>query len=279
MTLLFPKRLFYICLVFFIFTQFPEAQKLPTRVKRKVNNPTITNFPPTVTQNQNPNEPRIIGTKGIVIDERLSVLRSKPSLYALPVQRMRTGREVLISDVKESDGVTFYRVNAEPKNTGWVQADAIITKAKKGDDERLAKLVNALDGFEQIELASIFIDVFTDSPLRPTILLLFGDLIEDQARRISIDATKKLVRKEMAATEAPLHSFYLNYSSLDRYQRLGIMFFFNADTKMLHYNGKTWEEIIKRFPQSSEAEEAKNRLESIKQKLEAKPKEETKPKK
>jgi hypothetical protein len=107
--------------------------------------------------------------------------------------------------------------------------------------------------------------------------LLFGDLIEDQARKISIEATRKLVRREMAATDAPLHSFYLNYSALDRYQRLGIMFFFNADMKMLHYNGKTWEEIVKRFPKSSEAEEAKKRLESLKQKLEEKAEE--KPKK
>ncbi|MCU0240280.1 MAG: hypothetical protein MUC29_12635, partial [Pyrinomonadaceae bacterium] len=249
---LFSERILFGCLVFCLFAQFAIAQKRPSRVKPKISNPTTTtNIPPTAIPIPNPDESPIIGTKGVVIDERLSVLRSTPSLYALPVQRMRTGRDVVITAKREADGVTFYRVNAEPKNTGWVQSDAIVTKAKRGDDERLAKLVNATNGFEQIELASIFLDIFTDSTLRPPILLLFGDLIEDQARKISIDATRKLVRREMAATDAPLHSFYLNYSSLDRYQKLGIMFFFNADTKMLHYNGKTWEEILKRFPKSS----------------------------
>lgn len=282
---LFPKRIFLVCLVFCLFAQIAVAQKRPSkRVQPKTTSPKTTDVPPTATTIPNPNgnpianptiQPQIIGTKGIVIDERLSVLRSSPSLYALPIQRMRTGRDVVISNTKEADGVTFFRVTAE-KNTGWVQADALATKARKGDDERLAKLVNATSGFDQIELASIFIDFFTDSQLRPPILLLFGDLIEDQARKISLEATRRLVRREMAATDAPLHSFYLNYSALDRYQRLGIMFFFNADTKMLHYNGKTWEEIVKRFPKSSEADEAKKRLDSLKQKLEEKAVETTK---
>ncbi len=263
----FPQRFLLSCFVLLLFTQFVIAQKKPARVKPKINTSTIKEkeIVPTILSAP---EPQKNVSKGIVIDERLSVLRSEPSLYALPVQRMRTGRDVMIINKKDADGVTFYRVNALPNNTGWVQADAIVTKGRRGDDERLAKLVNATNGFEQIELASIFLEVFTESNLRPPILLLFGDLIEDQARKLSIEATRKLTRREMAATEAPLHSFYLNYSGLDRYQKMGVMFFFNANTKFLHYNGKTWQEIVKKFPKSSEAEEAKSRLESLKQKLE-----------
>jgi hypothetical protein len=72
----------------------------------------------------------------------------------------------------------------------------------------------------------------------------------------------------MAASGAPLHSFYLNFVSLDRYRKLGIVFLFNSNTKTFHYDGETWQEIINKFPQSSEAAEARKRLDSLKEKLE-----------
>jgi hypothetical protein len=212
---------------------------------------------------------QIVGAKGIVADEKLSLLRVQPSLFANSVQRMRIGREVVITGLKEADGVTFYRVNALPNNTGWVQSEAIATKARRGDDERFARIVQANDGFEQIELAAMFLEFYPKSTLRPPILLLFGDLIEEQARKLSTDATKKLNRREMAASNAPLHSYYLNYVSLDRYRKLGIIFLFNIATKQFHYDGSAWEEIVKKFPTSSEVEEAKKRLDSLKEKLES----------
>jgi hypothetical protein len=182
---------------------------------------------------------------------------------------MRVGRSVVITGLKEADGVTFYRVNALPNNVGWVQAEAVVTKVRRGDDERFARIVQANDGFDQIELASMFLETFPKSTLRPPILLLYGDLIEEQARKISTDATKKLDRREMAASGAPLHSYYLNYVSLDRYRKLGITFLFNVATRQFHYNGAAWEEIVTKFADSSEVEEAKKRLDSLKEKLEA----------
>ncbi|MDQ6785547.1 MAG: hypothetical protein M3033_01830 [Acidobacteriota bacterium] len=205
----------------------------------------------------------------IVVDERLAVLRSEPSLFAAPIQRMRRGRAVSISGSKEADGVTFYRVVALPNNSGWVQSEAVAGRFKRGDDQRLAKLVQASEGFEQIERAEIFLETFNDSPLRPALLLLFGDLIEDTALKISNDATKKLDRREMAASGAPLHSFYLNYVSLDRYRKIGVVFLFNPATKLIHYDGATWREIVQKFPKSSEAAEAQKRLDSLKEKMAA----------
>jgi hypothetical protein len=123
--------------------------------------------------------------------------------------------------------------------------------------------------FEQIELASSFLDIFTKSSLRPAILLLYGDLIEEQARKLSVDAGRRLNRREMAATVAPLHSFYLNYVGLDRFRRLGITFLFNVETKQFHYNGKSWDELIKKYPDAQESIEAKKRIESLKEKLES----------
>lgn len=204
----------------------------------------------------------------VVVDERLSVLRSEPGFSARVVQRMRRGRTVTISGAREVDGATFYRINAAP-NYGWVQAEAVAGRFKRGDDARLAKLVQSSEDFEQIERAAIFLEIFSDSPLRPAILLLMGDLMEETALRLSTEATRRLDRREMAASGAPLHSFYLNYVSLDRYRRLGVNFTFNTNTKSFHYDGANWREIVKKYPQSAEAFEAQKRLDSLKEKMEA----------
>jgi len=220
-----------------------------------------------VAQNQAPRENT---NTAIVVDERLAVLRASPSLYAMPVQRMRRGRTISISGAKDADGVTFYRVSLPAEGVGWMQAEAVVGKFRRGDDERLARLVQSSEGFDQIERATIFLENFPKSPLRPAMLLLFGDLVEENAAVMSREATRRLSRREMTATGAPLHSFYLNYTSLDRYRRLDIGFVFNSDTKTLHYDGAAWKEILAKFPKSSEAVEAQKRLDSLKEKLERK---------
>lgn len=205
----------------------------------------------------------------VVVDERLAVLRDAPSLFARVVQRMRRGRNVVIIGSKQADGVTFYRINAPPNNSGWVQAESVAGKNRRGDDARLAKLVQSSEGFEQIERAQIFLDLFSDSALRPAILLLMGDLMEETALKLSNEATRRLDRREMAASGAPMHSFYLNYTSLDRYRKLGVTFLFNPNAKLFHYDGASWREIIKKFPKSNEAVEAQKRLDALKEKMEA----------
>ncbi len=209
-----------------------------------------------------------IGSTAIVIDETLSVLRMKPSLFAETVQRMRRGRKVQILGLAEADGVKFYRVSVPPSNTGWVQADAIFGKFRGGDEDRLARMIQASDGFDQIELATAFFELYPNSQFRPAILLLFGDLLEETAVKISKDANSRLDRREMAASAAPLHSYYLNFVSIDRYRKLGIVFLFNPSVRTFHYEGASWKEIAKKFPLSSEAAEAQKRLESLKVKME-----------
>jgi hypothetical protein len=214
--------------------------------------------------------PRENSNTVIVIDERLAVLRVSPSLYAMPIQRMRRGRMISVSGTKDADGVTFYRVNLPPEGVGWVQAEAVVGQFRRGDDERLARLVQSSEGFEQIERATILLENFPASRLRPAMLLLFGDLVEENSAMLSREAARRLKRGEMSATGAPLHSFYLNYAGLDRYRRLGIGFVFNPNTKLLHYDGATWKEILTKFPKTSELVEAQKRLGSLKEKLERK---------
>jgi len=245
----------FVFLAFLIFSSNTQAQnrrRFPPKVKNSI-----------AAQTTN---------AAVVVDERLAVLRFEPSLFSKALIRMQNGRKISIIGSKEADGVTFYRITAPPNNYGWVQAEAVVGKFRRGDDARLAKLVQSSDGFEQTERAQIFLETFKDSSLRPAILLLMGDLMEETALRLSNEATRRFDRREMAASGAPLHSFYLNYVSLDRYRRLGINFIFNSNTKILHYDGSSWREITNKFPKSTEAVEAQKRLDSLKEKMEAKEK-------
>jgi hypothetical protein len=210
-----------------------------------------------------------IGQTAVVIDETLSVLREKPSLYAASIQRMRRGRTIQILGVAEGDGVKFYRVTAPPSNFGWVQADAVFGKFRAADEERLARLVQASSGFDQIETAVEFFNMYPESKFRPSILLLFGDLLEESAAKLSKDAGNRLKLKEMAASAAPTHSYFLNFVSLDRYRKLGITFVFNSAARQYHYDGASWNEIVRKYPSAPEIDEAKKRLESLKLKMEA----------
>ena len=204
-----------------------------------------------------------IGRTAVVIDETLSVLRERPSLLAKPVQRMQRGRKLQILGSIEADGVRFFKVKATPAKLGWVQADAVVGKFRATDEERLAGLVQALDGFDQIEAAVEFFELYPTSKFRPSILLLFGDVLEEVAAKLSRDASNRLSRREMAASQAPMHSYYLNFNMLDRYRRLGVVFLFNPATRHFHYSGASWKEIVTKFPTSAEAQEAKKRLDSL----------------
>jgi len=208
--------------------------------------------------------PAEIGQQGVVEDETLAVLREAPSLFAEPVHRMSRGRRVQILAVTEADGVRFYKVAAPPTSTGWVQADAIFGKFHPGDEKRMFELIQALDGFDRIETATQFFQLYPASQFKPAVLLLFGDVLEDLAvNKLSKEANSRLKRPEMAATGAPLHSYFLNFVSLDRYRKLGITFLFNPTERKYHYNGDSWREIVAKFPTASEVTEAKKRLETL----------------
>lgn len=209
-----------------------------------------------------------IGQTAVVVDETLAVLRKNPTLFSESVHRMSRGRLVQILGATEADGVKFYRVTVPPKSFGWVQADAVFGKFRPNDEERLARFVQALDGFDQIEAATEFFQLYPSSKQKPSILLLFGDLIEAEAVKISKHANNNLKRSEMAASAAPLHSYYLNYNRLDRFRKLGIIFLFNSTAKQFHYDGASWKEIAAKFPASPEAAEAKQRIETLQIRME-----------
>ena len=88
-------------------------------------------------------------------------------------------------------------------------------------------------------------------------LLLLGDSAEELAAHLSTDAAR---RRKDDPGEAPEFSYYLNYTGLDRYNRRGVNFVFDKSTKRFHYDGAAWRELIRRFPKTPQAAEAKHRL-------------------
>ena len=208
------------------------------------------------------------GRIGVIVDERLSALRESPELSGKLIKRISRGRRVsLRGERRMPSGIVFNRVNLTSRTNGWVQRDALVVPSRKGDDEKLLRLIGASEYFDRIARARIFLDSFPRSALRPAVLLLYGDTAEAIAVRLSREASRRLNLAEMSAGGAPDFSYFLNYAGLDRYNRQGIRFVFDARSKKFHYNGSSWREIIRRHPLSPETMEARQRLAALEPKV------------
>lgn len=203
---------------------------------------------------------RLFSRSGIVVDERLAVLRARPQLSADLLRRVGRGRVVTILDAQRSrDGVFFYRVAVTRRTRGWLQREAVVTSARAGDDARLLALIKASRDFDRIARSRIFLDAFPRSPYRPAVLFILGEEAEKAAAKLSQDAARRLHSDELNATGASLASYFLNYSGLDRYRRQGIVFTFDARTKRFKYDGAAWLELIRRHRGSAEAAAVRQR--------------------
>jgi len=198
------------------------------------------------------------GRLAVVVDERLAALRATPQLNGKLVRRLSRGRLVAVRSVKTgTDGITFFLVNVSTRTHGWIQRDAVVSPSRSGDDRKLLTLIQQSTGFDRITRARIFLDHFPRSPLRPEVLLLLGDTAESLAGKLSLDAARRL-KEDLG--EAPEFTYYLNYTGLDRYNRQRVGFSFDKTTKRFHYDGAAWRELIRRYPRSTAALEARKRL-------------------
>ncbi|HLL16711.1 MAG TPA: hypothetical protein VK388_16760 [Pyrinomonadaceae bacterium] len=208
--------------------------------------------------------PAVGGQQAVVIDERLAALRDAPQLTANLVQRLGRGRAVSIVGARHGgDGLNFYRVAVTRRTRGWLPAEAVASPARAGDDEKLLSLIRGSEEFDRIARARIFLDNFPRSPLRPVVLLLFGDEAEEASAKLSRDAVRRLDAREMAAGGAPLESYFLNFNELDRYNKQGVTFIFERAAKRFRYDGESWREILRRHPRSPEAAVARQRLDAL----------------
>lgn len=202
------------------------------------------------------------GRVAVVVDERLAVLREEPELGARLVQRLGRGRLVAVTGTtrRSRDGVSFHKVIVTRQTAGWLQSESLVSPSRTGDDQRLLRLIRGSQDFDRLARARIFLDTYPSSPLRPAVLLLFGATAADAADKLSRDASRRLDEREMVAGGAPAHSYFMNYTGLDRYRKQGVAFTFEPATKRFRYDGAAWREILRRHPRSPEASEARRRL-------------------
>ena len=206
-------------------------------------------------------KPPVGGRLAIVVDERLAALRAIPQLSGRLVRRLGRGRLVAVRSTKTgADGITFLLVNVTSRTHGWIQREATVSFSRAGDDHRLLSLIERSEGFDRISRARIFLDYFPRSPLRPEVLLLLGDTAEDLAAKLTNDAVRRL---NDGLGDAPEFSYYLNYTGLDRFNRQRVGFVFDKSTKRFHYDGAAWRELIRRYPKTSEAGNARKLLQSL----------------
>lgn len=201
------------------------------------------------------------GGAAVVVDERLAALRDAPRPTANLIQRLSRGRYVTVQGERASGGVTYLRVLVTSRTGGWLQAEAVARPARAGEDARLLRLVRGSTEFDRLARASLMLEAFPRSALRPAALLIYGEAAAEAAERLTREARRRLDPSEMQAGGAPLASYFLNYNGLDRYRRLGVVFDFDPASTSYRYDGAAFREILRRHPRSPEAAEARKRLE------------------
>jgi hypothetical protein len=212
------------------------------------------------------------GRIAVVVDERLAAVRVTPELTGKLVRRLSRGRLVAIRQARTGrEGIVFYFVNMSSRTHGWIQREAIASPSIVGDDRRLLDLISEATDFNRIVRARIFLEHFHRSPLQAEVLRLLGDAAEQSSNKLTQEAIKRISSNH----EAPELSYVLNYSGLDRYNKQGVLFLFDAKSRRLLYDGAAWREILRRFPRSLQANEAKRRLEELTLSLSVAPKSST----
>jgi len=204
------------------------------------------------------------GRLAIVADERLSAVRVAPALSARLVQRLSRGRFVaIIASTRAPNGIKFFRVKISRRRSGWIQSDAVVSPRQLTDDVRLLALIRGADEFERVARARVFLEHFPRSALRPRVLLLYAEAAEEAADKLSRDAERKLEKTEIPSDGAPEFSYFLNFSGLDRYNRQGAIFIFDRTTKQFHYEGWACRELVRKYPNSPQANASREHLESL----------------
>jgi hypothetical protein len=165
--------------------------------------------------------------------------------------------------MRSRDGLTYLQVAVTRRTRGWIQTESVIAPWRAEDDDRSLRLIRSSEDFDRIARARLFLDAFPRSPLRPQGLLLFGAAAAEAAEKLSHEAGRRLDPNEMNSSGAPEYSYFLNYNGLDRYNRQDITFTFDRATRTFHYDGAAWNELVRRYPNSPEAIEARRRLAAL----------------
>lgn len=201
------------------------------------------------------------GQRAVVVDERLSALRTQADVKAPLDQRLRRGRVVGILGARKSkDGEQFLRVSVTRNTRGWVLAEAVVKTGNAADAERLLNLIEDTDDdFVKARLAKLCADEFRSTTMAPRCLLKLGETAERAADRLTRDAKRRVGNEEPSAGLSK-RDYFLNFVGLDRYNRIGVVFDFDATAERIVYDGEAFREIAKRYPKSAEAQTTREKL-------------------
>jgi hypothetical protein len=211
------------------------------------------------------------GQRAIVFDERLSPLRARPDVKAPLKQRMRRGRRLgVLGAATARDGAKFFRVAVSRNTRGWVLAGAVIRPGVAADAERLMRLIEETrDEFTKARLARLYADEFRSTNFAPKALMILGETAEGAAERLSRDAKRRVGEDDSdAGPNAGLtkRDFLLNYAGLDRYNRIGVTFDYDAASDRIVYDGAAYRELLRHYPQSAEAQAVQVKLANLEKK-------------
>ncbi|HLG15257.1 MAG TPA: hypothetical protein VJH03_12240 [Blastocatellia bacterium] len=228
--------------------------------------------PPALSQSNPQSHPaaRVRFVRAFVIDDRLSAVRRDANIRGEVIERLRLGRRVFIIKTFRGgqDEAVFYRIAVTRRTRGWIHQAALAVPGVSGDDKRILKLAeSAADGFDRITLCKLLVENFRRSPLVPRALLMIGEEAELSAESLSARSRKRLAEVETTDARATLRDYYLSDPWLDRYSRLGVAFDFNEANAEYVYDGRTYRELLKRFPGGAEASRARELLNHTRQKL------------
>jgi hypothetical protein len=132
----------------------------------------------------------------------------------------------------------------------------------------MSLIETANDGFDRIRLCRILIESFGKSRLVPRALLLLGEEAERAAETLSQRVRKRLAEVRADTASSGLKDYYLSDTGLDRYSKLRIVFDFNEPRAEFVYDGKAYHDLVRRFPDSEECTQARQRIELARQKME-----------
>ena len=205
---------------------------------------------------------RVRYIRAFVVDERLSALRREPALKSEVRQRLRMGRQLYLLETRgaRNDEPVFFRVAVTRRTRGWIHQAAVAIPGRKGEDKRVIALIDGTrDGVDRIALCKLFIERFPSSALKARALLSMGEEADLAASSLGGRAHRRL--DGAAGEHLKKRDLYLNDPGLDRYSRLKINFDFDETTGRYSYDGRAFREILKRYPLSNEAGQARLRLE------------------
>lgn len=216
-----------------------------------------------------PQSRRVLFSRAFVVDDRLSALRHEPDLQSEVIHRLRLGHPVfIINSGKAKADPRFCRVAVTRRTRGWILESALAVQGRAGEDQRIFKLIeHTSDGLDRIALCRLMLERFNQSQLIPRVLLLLGDEADRAAQTLTQRARKRLAEIDGENRNASVRDYFLNDAGLDRYSKLHVVFNFNELTSEYVYDGKAYEEVIRRFPNREEATLARQRIGLVKQKM------------